>query len=52
MLNDLNATIYLYTIMGIIVVDFAYFVLKVIFEIRKILGIRVFRIKAITKKDN
>jgi hypothetical protein len=40
----INKELFMYAMLTFIVVDFGYFVIKVIFEFRRILNIRVFRI--------
>jgi hypothetical protein len=40
----MSEALFIYGLLTFIVADFAYFVIKVIFEFRKILNIRVFRV--------
>lgn len=46
----LGKEVFIYGLLTFIVVDFSYFVVKVIFEFRRILNIRVFRISKMIKK--
>jgi hypothetical protein len=45
-----NKKVFIYSVLAFIVLDFAYFVVKVIFEFRRILNIRVFRIGKMKKE--
>lgn len=45
----ISKELFIYSLLAFIVVDFAYFVVKVIFEFRRILNIRVFRIGKMKK---
>jgi hypothetical protein len=44
-----DETLYVYAILAVIIVDFVQLTLRIIFEIRKILNIRVFRVSKIKK---